>query len=219
MIPILLEYREAFLQGLWVTLQLSLTIWGVGLVVGGFLGVMETIYPKSIGLVSRSLSFIISSIPILVFLFWLHYPLQEAFQVVIDPFLTAAFTLSVVNIFTVAGIVRNGIEQLPRQYVETALVCGLTPYRTLRVIQIPMILRHILPSLLESQVNMLHLTLFASLISVNEIFRMAQRVNSIAYKPVEIYTALGIFFLIVCLPLNGLALALKWRFSRDISEK
>ena len=66
---------------------------------------------------------------------------------------------------------------------------------------------------------MLHTTLFASLISVEEIFRVAQRINAQIYKPVEIYTALGIFFLAISLPLNGLALWLPERFTRNTSEQ
>jgi polar amino acid transport system permease protein len=218
MIRIIIDYREAFLEGLSVTLKLSLTIWTFGLVVGGALGVIETKW-ASIGIASRSLAFVISGIPVLVFLFWLHYPLQALAGVVINPFYTAALTLSIVNIFLVAGIVRNGISELPTQFIETAVVCGLPRRKILWRIQFPLILRYIIPPLLQTQVGMLQLTLFASLISVDEIFRMAQRVNAIVYKPVEVYSALGIFFLMVCLPLNGLALYLKSKFSRDISEK
>lgn len=218
MIDIIWRYREAFIHGLLVTLQLSLTIWTVGLVVGGLIGILETKW-KAISIVSRTLAFAISGVPVLVFLFWLHYPLQALAGVVINPFYTAALTLTIVNVFTVAGIVSHGIGELPRQYVETAVVCGLQRRKILWRIQFPLFLRYIIPSLLQTQVSMLHLTLFASLISVDEIFRMAQRVNAIVYRPVEVYSALGIFFLFVCLPLNGLALFLKQRFSRNLSER
>ena len=65
---------------------------------------------------------------------------------------------------------------------------------------------------------MLQTTLFASLISVDVIFRIAQRINAQVYKPVEIYTALAVLFLIVCLPLHGLAHWLRVRYTRDFSE-
>lgn len=218
MIRIILDNRDAFLQGLAVTLQLCLTIWTLGLIGGAVVGVLEIKW-QAVGIVSRSLAFVISGIPVLVFLFWLHYPLQSLVGVVINPFYTAALTLTIVNIFAVAGIVRHGISTLPSQFYETALVCGLPRRKIFWRIQVPLVLRYIIPPLLQTQVAMLHLTLFASLISVDEIFRMAQRVNAIVYRPVEVYSALGIFFLMVCLPLNGLAIYLKNRFSRDISEK
>lgn len=215
---ILVNYYPAFLNGLGVTLQLSAIIWGCGLVLGSALGLAGMRFPWTIGVPSRLFSFMLSGVPILVFLFWLHYPAQAMFNVVIDPFITAAFTLSVVNIFGVADTVRGALNDFPQQYLTAAKVTGLTKKQTIFKIQLPLILRQILPTLLFLQVVMMHTTLFASLISVEEIFRVAQRINAQIYRPVEIYTALGFFFLAVSLPVNGFALWLKARFTRDISE-
>lgn len=215
---ILINYYPAFLSGLKVTMQLSVIIWFCGIVLGGALGVLGSRYKLSIGLPSRSISFVLSGVPILVFLFWLHYPAQAMFNLVIDPFYTGAFTLSVINIFGVSDIVRGALNDFPQQYLTAAKVTGLNRRQTVFSIQIPLILREILPSLLLLQVMMLHTTLFTSLISVEEIFRAAQRINAQIYRPVEIYTALGVFFLMVCLPVNGVALWLKGRYTRDLSE-
>ena len=119
----------------------------------------------------------------------------------------------------VADIVRTALLEFPKQYIIAGQVCGMDTNAIFKKIQFPIIFRQILPSLLTTQVNMLQLTLFASLISVGEIFRAAQDVNSVIYKPVEIYSALALFFLVICLPLNGLALWLKKQYTRNLSEK
>lgn len=174
--------------------------------------------PAVFGRFVSVIAFLLSGLPLLVLLFWLHYPMQAMLDIVIDPFITAAFALSLVNVFGVAEMVRNSMNEFPDQYVQAAKVTGLSSRDTLIHIKFPILLRQLIPVFLTSQVTMLQATLFASLISVEEIFRVAQRINSIIYKPVEIYTALGIFFLLVCLPLNGLALWLKLRFTRNLSE-
>jgi len=97
-------------------------------------------------------------------------------------------------------------------------VCGISKKDAFLKIELPIILRQTIPSLLNTQVNMLQITLFASLISVEEIFRVAQRINATIYKPIEVYTALAVFFLLICLPLNGLALWLKHKYTRNTSE-
>ena len=216
---IIFKYKDAFASGLFVTLKLCLITWITGLVIGGLFGVLSVKWKKSIGLPIRTLSFVLSGIPILVFLFWLHYPAQSMLNIVVDPFYTAAAMLTILNIFAVSEIVRGGIINLPNQYIEVAKISGLSNKKRLLKVEFPLIFRHIFPSLLITQVNMLHMTLFASLISVEEIFRVAQRVISIEYKPVEIYTALGIFFLIVSLPLNGIALYFKNKYNRNLSER
>ncbi len=216
---IIQKYQEGFIKGIGVTFLLCLIIWLSGLIIGGMFGVLGAKYKFVIGIPSKLLSFMLSGIPVLVLLFWLHYPVQKLLDIQINPFKTASFTLSIVNIFAVADIVRNAIFDLPNQYIEVARVCGISTNTRLWKIDIPLIFRHAISPFIIVQVNMLHMTLFASLISVDEIFRITQRVNSAIYKPVELYTALGIFFLMISLPLNGLALWLKNKYARDISER
>jgi His/Glu/Gln/Arg/opine family amino acid ABC transporter permease subunit len=218
-IDILLRYRQGLCAGLWVTLRLCAIVWFLGLVFGSLIGLAGAKWRYFVGLPSSGVSFLLSGIPILVLLFWLHYPLQSMLEIVVDPFYTAAAALLLMNIFGVADIVRNAMRDFPDQYVIAARTCGLTSRQTFFRIKLPIILRQIIPPLLTAQVTMLQLTLFASLISVEEIFRVAQEINAQIYRPVEVYSTLAVFFLVVCLPLNGLALFLKHAYTRDLSER
>lgn len=215
---IIVTYKEGLLAGLFVTLKLCLIIWSSGIVIGTMLGYLGSKYRKEVGGFSSSASFVLSGIPVLILLFWLHYPLQVILNISIDPFYTAALAISIINVFAVADLVRTALINFPIQYSLAAKVCGLNHKETFIKIEFPIILRQIIPTILSLQVNMLQLTLFASFISVEEIFRVSQRINAIIYKPIEIYTALAIFFLIICLPLNSLAIWLKRKYTRDISE-
>lgn len=217
-LDILINYHEGFLQGLAVTLQL----YGIIVIVGVMAGIAFGVFAASTsiaGYVSQASAFFLGAVPTLVFLFWLHYPIQAIFNVVIDPFITAAFTLTIVNFFAVSELVRQSVRDFPQQYLIAGRVCGLKTRDLVLKIQLPMLFRQLLPGLLVTQVGMLHATLFASLISVEEIFRVAQRINAQIYKPVEIYTALGMFFLVVCLPINLFAHWFKSRYTRDFSER
>jgi polar amino acid transport system permease protein len=215
---ILVDYRPAIIAGLGVTLQLCLLIWTIGIVGGTFLGIAGNRWQRGVGWLVQAGSFVMASVPILVLLFWLHYPLQSMLGIVVTPFYTATVALSLVNIVSVADLVARTLRDFPMQYVTAARVCGLSTSETVRRIQLPIMLRQILPGLLLRQVNMLQATLFASLISVDEIFRVAQQINARVYRPIEVYTALAGFFLVICLPLNGVAAYLERRFTRDLSE-
>lgn len=216
---IIITYHMAFLQGLKVTLGLCSIVWITGIAGGLVLGVAGAHHPHSWGRAIQGASFAFSAIPALVVLFWLHYPAQAMFSVVIDPFYTASFTLALVNLFGIGDIVRQAVSDFPAQYITAGRVCGMNPIAIVRYIQLPILFRQLLPSVLVLQVGMLHASLFASLISVEEIFRVAQRINSLIYRPIEIYTALALFFLIVCLPINMFAAWLKRRYTRDYSER
>ena len=210
---ILTEYNEDFLVGLSVTLQMTILIWSIGIILGAILGVLSARFKKLIGLPSKIITFLLGGIPVLVFLYWLHYPAQTLLDIQVDGFVTAVFALSILNIFLVAEQVRNAIENFPNEYILSAEVCGFTRNQITRLIQAPYILKQIIPSILLIQVVMMHSTLFASLISVDELFRIASRVNSEVYKPVEVYSALAIFFLLLSLPITGLSYYLKKRYT------
>ena len=215
---ILYQYREDFIVGLTVTLKLCLLVWTIGLIFGFLLGFAGAKFKRYIGLPSRIISFVLGGVPVLVFLFWLHYPVQFWMGVVIDGIYTTVTALAIINTFLVADIVRNALINFPLQFVLAGEVCGLDKKTIYRRIQLPIILRQILPGILFTQVAMLQSTLFASLISVEEIFRVCQRINSNIYKPVEIYSALAILFLLICLPINGIGYWLKNKYTRDFSE-
>ena len=216
---ILTKYRVEFFLGLKTTLYLCLIIWTAGVIVGSALGAAGAKWKIAVGLPTKAISFVLAGVPGLVFLFWMHYPLQAYLNVVVDPFYTAAATLSIVNILLVAELVKGAMTDFPSHYISSAKVCGLATFDIVLHIQLPILLRQILPGLLVIQITMLQSTLFASLISVDEIFRIAQRINSQVYRPVEIYTALAVLFLVVCLPLHALAHWLRIRFTRDLSER
>jgi len=218
-IDILIQFRPALLEGFWVTLKLCSIIWSIGLVTGSALGAAGARWALPVGAPCRVASFLLSAVPILVLLFWMHYPVQAILGVVVDPFYTAALSLTVVNIFAVADVVRAGAKGFPAEYLTAARVCGLTPWRTMLHIQLPILLRQLVPSLLMQQVNMLQATLLSSLIGVEEMFRVAQRINAVTYRPIQVYSTLAVFLLIICLPLNGLATWLKVRFTRDLSDR
>lgn len=215
---ILLRYRQAFAEGLYVTLKLALIAWVAGLLLGTVTGTLASRYKRRVGYPLRAVSFVLAAIPPIVLLYWAHYPLQEALGVVVDPFITASLILSLINVVVVSEIVRTTLDSFRSEYRVAAQVSGLTRLETLRYVELPLIARHAIPTVLAAQVLILQSTLFASLISVEELFRVAQRINSTIYKPIEIYSAVAMFFVIVCLPIYFLAYVLRRRFLRNYSE-
>ena len=218
-LDILWTYRTGLLGGLIVTLELAALIWGVGIILGTILGLLAQKMPRSFGYPVRIAASFLSAVPALVLIFWAYFPLQMLLGVDIDPFWTAGSTLALLNTISVADIIRNLLTDFPPQYRDAARVCGLSASTTFLRIELPLVIRQAIPSLLLLQVTMLHLTLFASLISVEDLFRVVQRINSSIYRPVEIYSALGLLFVAICLPIQLIAARLQRRFSLTLQER
>lgn len=216
---VLWEYREAYLKGITVTFQLvALTS-----ILGTLFGLIMEISCHYLGSRLRRIidvvAFSIASIPALVILFWLYYPAQSILNISISPFATALVALIIINSFTVYRTISDATHEFPKQYISTALVCGMKRWAIFRYIQAPLIFRAVIPRWIDQQVVILHTSVFASLISVEEIFRVSQRINSVVYEPVIIYTSMALVFFITAGSGIYVATFLRRKFSRDFSER
>ena len=204
-IEVIYEYRAAYSSGLLTTLKLCGIAWFIGLSGGAVLVLATEWLDKIIRIPMTLLSRTSEAIPILVLLFWLHYPVQASLGIVIDPFITTALLLSALNTLAVYGILDRALSQVPGDLTEIATICGVSRHETFLRIKLPLGLRYASSSLCTAQVNILQLSIFGGLIAVEELFRISQRINAQIYQPVAVYTVLALFFLSVCLPLNVLA--------------
>ncbi|MEK7552078.1 MAG: ABC transporter permease subunit [Patescibacteria group bacterium] len=211
MIDILIEYRHLFLQGLLTTVELLFLIVLIGVPLGILLGAIGGRSSKSISSVVSSLKFLTKIVPVLVLLFWLHFPLQAILGIVVDPFWTTVVALGFVNMVAVAFIIQSELKLLPIAYKEAGVTLGMTNSQIIKHIELPILMKRALPSIALNQATMLEYTLFASLISVPELFKVSQTINSMVYDPVAIYSLLVLFFAIILAPLHILITIYKKR--------
>lgn len=216
-VDIIIRYHTELLRGLVVTLELFILSSVIGISLGILFGVLGARY-KEMGVLVSVSSFILASIPLLVILFWFYYPFQTIMGILLSAFTTAVISLSLINVAAIAELIRGTLKEFPKQYVTVAKISGLSNKEIFYKIQFPMIFRQIIPSILTTQVFILQATLFASLIAVPEILRVAQNINAVIYKPIQIYTSLALFFVVTLVPINYFAYVLKQRFTRDFSD-
>jgi His/Glu/Gln/Arg/opine family amino acid ABC transporter permease subunit len=209
------RYHEALLAGAITSIELATVAWVGGLLIGVSLGVWRASHSK--GAPRRGiagLSMIASSIPVMVYLLWCHYPLQAALGINVKPFITAATVFTFYNALAIGETVRSAIEDLPLALSFAAKTTGVHSAVYTRYIVVPLALRAALPGYLVSQVAVLHMTLFASLISVDELFRVTQRINAIEYNAVGVFSLLALFYLILSFPLLLMARIANERLAR-----
>lgn len=218
-IEILWEYKQALAAGFGTTMALVGQALLVGTAAGLALQWTSSRLPAGFAILLDMVAFCISAIPALVLLFWLYYPAQTLTGYALSPFSTAAAVLLLLNTFAIYRIVADASAELPKQYVATAKVSGLTEWQTTRYIKAPLMMRLIAPRWIDQQVIILQTSVFASLISVEEIFRVAQRINSVIYEPVTIYTAMALVFLVTAGACLLISQWLRKKYHRDFSER
>lgn len=215
---LLYDYAQAFGRGIAMTLFVTGCAWIIGTILGFFLGT-TAVRSSVLGSTISKVAFGIGAIPAMILMVWFHYPVQAALGVVINPVATTILVLTLINTALVAEAFSSARANTGRQYLESAFVHGLD-FRTARYrIELPLLIRSAAPRVLYAQVLVLHASLFASLISLNELFSVAQRINAVEYQPIPIYTFVALFYFILSLPLLILGSRLERLYGRDFSER
>jgi ABC-type amino acid transport system permease subunit len=223
MYEIISNYKGQLWEGLKVTLELCGIIYSCGFIIGTGLGILQH-RSKILSLAGFWFSLIVSSIPVFVMLFWSHFSISFKLQTLniiqdpIDDFYTTVFVLSIFMISMVSNQIKNVLNEFPHQYILSGKACGLSNTQIMKKIQFPIIWKQVLPSFLFYMVIILQSTLFASYIGVGEILKETQNIITATNSPIELYSILAIFFILICGVLNFMAYRAKSKIKWSSSE-
>lgn len=195
------------------TLSLAVIAWLVGLPLGITLSFVATRGGER-SMALKGGAVFVSVVPFLATLFWLHYPLQVLLGVVWPPYFTAAALLAVFVSLSVGDVVADEMHRVRARLLESALVLGLPATAFMKRVAFPASLQASVPRLLTVGIASIHMTMFASLIGVEELFRVSQRINAHVLRPVEVFTVMALVYAGLCLPLYAVAAAVQKRASR-----
>ena len=113
-----------------------------------------------------------------------------------------------------AEIMRGGLGAVPKGLLEAADMTGFSTAQTFRRIQLPIAFRLTLPALISEAIMMLKSSSLVSVVGVIELTRMAQDLAASTYRPLELYAAAGLIYLVINLVVallgTGLEARMKW---------
>lgn len=205
------------LIGLRNTMALFAIGWCFGGLAGAALGV-AAFSNQSVRPVVVLSQIILGAVPMLAVLFWVHYPLQTMLGVVWPPFSTASVVLSLFIMGGVAAAVMESLRQVDVRFAEVRLVLGISTREYLARVLIPNATVLMSPRLLILIVNSIHVTMFASLIGVEELFRVIQRLNAEYLRPVELFTLMAVLYAVLCVPLFVAGIVLDRKVSSRVQD-
>jgi len=203
-----------FIYGAFKTLSLAFTAWAFGLPMGIIFSFCSLRFPKYKFYLS-SLSVALTVLPFLALLFWIHYPLQSLLDVVWSPYFTSAFLLVTFVAIISGEIVAEEMRKTKKDFIDSVDVLGIRRDIFLKRIVFPTALVNALPRLLNLSVISIHMTMFASLIGVEELFRITLRLNSEFLQPVKIFSIMALVYACICLPLYFLSYRLSKNLKRN----
>ncbi|HZZ12196.1 MAG TPA: amino acid ABC transporter permease, partial [Paraburkholderia sp.] len=173
--------------GLVFTVPLTLASFAIGLALAFAVALVRLFGPKWAIAFVRFYVWLFRGSPLLVQLFVIFYGLPNV-GIVLDP-LTAAIIGFSLNVGAYnSEVIRGVIESIPKGQWEAAYSMGMTREQALRRAILPQAARVALPPLSNSFIALVKDTSLAAVLTVPEIFQAAQRIASVTYEPLILYT-------------------------------
>lgn len=217
------DYRSGLAWGLFTTLWMGVVAFLLAIPLGVLLA-LGRMRPGWVGWLLRvpivAFVDVIRFTPLFVQAVWIHF----AFPVVVqgagaalgidalDRFATTATVSGLVALTLhvaayVSEIMRAGILAVPEGQREAARALGLRPRQAFRLVVLPQVWPLVLPPLANTAVATFKLTAILSILAVEDLMKVANRINTFEFRPIEIFTAVALIYLL-------LGLLLAWGASR-----
>ncbi|MDH4375558.1 MAG: amino acid ABC transporter permease [Ramlibacter sp.] len=187
------------LAGIGLTLWLSISAIVVSVVLGILLALSGLSRLRSLRLISRTYVEVFRAIPLLVLLLWVYYGLPMMTGLQFGAFAAGVLSLALSDAAFESEIFRAGIQSVAKGQREAAQTLGLSSRDTFRFVIFPQAIRTILPALGNQFVYVLKMSSLVSVIGLQELTRRANELNVTEYRPLEIYTALVVEYLLLIL--------------------
>jgi polar amino acid transport system permease protein len=197
--------RATLARGLWVSLELTAFCIVVGTMIAVPVALLLVRRAGPIQRLTTAVVEIIRALPILVLLIATYYLLPSVIGISLSAFWTSAWVLALNLAAFAADILRGGIRAIPHENLDAALAIGMDERLIRRRIIVPETFRRSIPALTGLYITMFKFSTLASVISVSELLHAGDSVIINSYKPLEVYTAIAVAYLIVILPASYVA--------------
>lgn len=196
---------DLLLWGLWVTLQYTVFTCLIGLVFGLVAALLRLSPLKALSGAALVFVEFFRNVPLLVWLLWTYYALPIFAGIQISKEWAGLLALSLYGGAYYAEIFRAGIQSLDPGQNDAAKALGMSGAQAMRRIILPQAIRNMIPPIAgQTIINMKNTTLL-SVITIPDLLYQAGYISSFTYRPMEVYTVVGILFMVILVPCNYIA--------------
>jgi polar amino acid transport system permease protein len=188
------DYGPMLLQGIWITVSLSVLAMALSIVVGLVACLCVLSRHRVIRYPVHVYIELFRNTPILVVIVWIHYALPDLVGLKFTAYMSALVGLTLQSSGYLAEEFRAGIESIDRGQFEAAESLGMTFPRLMRRVVIPQAVVRMLPGILNQYVNCFKATSIVSIIAVPDLMYYASMIVTATFLPMPVYTLVALIY-------------------------
>lgn len=205
----LTKYASVFLNGLKITLAISLITVFLGTILGAILFFMKTSQLSILGIkplkiIASVYIEVVRGTPMLLQIMLVYSGSKMFLGIDISAFMAAIIAIALNSAAYVSEIVRAGIEAVDKGQMEAARSLGMSRGMAMRLIIIPQAVKNILPAIGNEFVAVIKESSMASVIGVGELMFAANIVTGATFKSIEPLMVSAVLYFILTFSLGRL---------------
>lgn len=192
-----IRYLPDLLNGALLTMELTLTVFFLSLLLGTLIGFARFHKDHKIlyGISTVYVEFIRNT-PLLVQIFFIYFGLPQ-FKIYLPALFAGILGLTINNAAYIAETVRSGIQSVAKGQWEAAECIGLSNVSVFIDIIFPQALRNIFPALINQFIMILFGTSLLSALDIKDLTQVASILNSKNFRTFELFTfAIAIYYVL-----------------------
>lgn len=198
------------MQGLWLTLKVSIIAIVFGILIGLFAGIARISSNPALKWSAITYIEFIRGSPLLVQIFIWYFVLGTLINNIlakkgigqISPLWFGVAALACFAGAYVAEMVRAGIQSIHFGQIEAAKSLGMTYVQSMRYIILPQALRRILPPLAGQFISLIKDSSLLGLIAIRELTKATREVITTSLQPFELWFVCAILYLVLTFSLS-----------------
>ena len=209
---------QRLLEGLWVSLRISLIAIAISIFLGLVVGWLMTRKNIVIKAVTRVYLEIVRIMPQMVLLFIVFFGTTRLFGWNIDAELSSVIVFSFWGVAEMSDLVRSALISIPKHQYESAYALGMSEGQTYLSVIIPQTFRRLIPLAINLITRMIKTTSLVLMIGVVEVLKVAQQIieanrMSSPNAAFGVYLTVFLLYFAACWPISMLAgyLEKRWR--------
>jgi polar amino acid transport system permease protein len=211
----LLEQRHFLLHGIVGTLRLAVTCVLAGMALGLVFAAARLSRRGPLRLLGTCYVEFFRNIPALVLIFWCYFTLPILTGMQPNAFAAAGAAVSLYAGAYMTEIFRSGIQSIEKGQWEAARAIGFGYLGQMRYVVLPQAIRNVAPPLTNQVMEIVKTTAaVASAIAYGEVLYSAKLLSDQEFRPIETYTAVGVFFIVVLALVSAASSLLERRLRR-----
>lgn len=205
--------RGYLLGGVFLTLEVMAISYAIAFVIGLLVGALRLSKRHFLNLPAGIYVEVCRNTPAIVQLIWIFYCLPIFTGIDIDPITSSVIALAINAGAYMAEDFRAGIQSVEKGQIEAARSLGMSYPQAMRKIVLPQALRILIPPLVNHAVSLMKWSALVSVLGVADLTYRAQLLSTQIFRPIEIFTSIGMAYLIMSMTFSHIVRTLekRWR--------